>query len=182
VLTATLPNTTTITITSEKATCQQHASNKKLFTLTYVNNVHVNFSQGARAKGQMLTVELSTEKSAEPLSATNHDTNNIKKITLNRDVSFFHEGREAYADHAVILPGNQQCQLTGNVRIVQKKTTDKDLPVEIVCGSAAMDLVSGKIDLTGTEACPVSTTLVITKTAAPLKKKRTKKHGKHPST
>lgn len=173
---------TTITIKSDRASCSQGALDKKLFTLSYFDNVSVNFSDGIQAKANKLIIFLNTEKPTEQPKAAKKNLDQIQKIILTKDVAFFHEGRSAYADKAIIIPTTQECELSGNVRIIQKKITDKDFPVEINCSNAAMNLISGKIDLNGTSEEPVSTTLVINKTAKPLQKKHKSHHGKHQAT
>lgn len=170
---------TTITIKSDRASCSQGALDKKLFTLSYFDNVSVDFSDGPQAKANKLVVFLDTEKPTNKPMAAKKNLEQIQKIILTQNVAFFHEGRSAYADEAIIIPTTQECQLSGNVRIVQKKITDKDFPVEINCSHAAMNLISGKIDLDGTPEAPVSTTLVINKAAKPLRKKHKSHHGKH---
>ncbi len=172
---------TTITIKSDRASCQQEASDKKFFTLSYLDHVSVDFSDGAHATADRLTVIVNTNKQTEKPSDSKKSLNQVKKITLSQRVSLFYEDREAYADEATIIPTTQDCQLSGNVRIVQKKTSNKDFPVEINCSHAAMNLISGKIELTGTSEAPVSTTLVINKIANPARKKHKSHHGKNPT-
>jgi len=169
--------TTTITIISKRASCSQGAAKQKLCTLSYFDDVHISFSDGSNAHAQRVVIEVSTAKTRAPLTEKKSPVQNIQKITLSENVSFFHDGREAYADQAIILPNSQQCTLAGKVRIVQNKVSEKDLPVEIRCSSAAMDLISGKMDLMGSTDQPVLTSLILNKTAMPHTKKHTKKHG-----
>ena len=150
----------TVTITSNKASCQQHTTDKKLFTFTYLDNVNVQFSDGTQASSDKLVVEIDTTKSAPPAKK---DADQIKSITLSERVSFSQKERSAKADQAVFYPQKKQCLLSGNVSIVQKQVDQKSIPMHINCSKAAIDLTSGSIRLLGTDEKPVSTTLVLNK-------------------
>ncbi len=150
----------TVTITSNKVFCQQHPADKKLFTLTYLDNVNVQFSDGTQASSDKLVVEIDTTKSA---TTRKKDAAQIKSIALSERVSFSQKERSAKADQAIFYPQKKQCLLSGNVSIVQKQVDQKSIPMNINCSKAAIDLTSGSIRLLGTDEKPVSTTLVLNK-------------------
>ena len=180
---ATITSASTITITSKRASCQQDKTNKKQFTLTYEDNVNVNFSDGGQATANKMVISVDTEKAAGPASST-PKADTIKQITLTDNVSFSQDGRKARADEALFLPEKKQCILTGNVHITQKPIDDKGVPMSVDCSKAALDLVSGNVRLLGSEQKPVSTTLILDKTTTifPTPKPLVQAHAQHPAT
>ncbi len=168
-----------ITITSNKASCQQNQKHKKQFTFTYLDNVTVDFSDGTHAASDKLVVDIDTSK-PEALSTTNK-TQQIKTITMSNHVLFTQKERKARADQAVFYPEKKQCILSGNVRITQKPVDEKGIPMNINCSKAAIDMTSGSIRLIGTDAKPVSTTLVLNKKSSILQQPVVTAHAKHPT-
>ncbi len=167
-----------ITITSNKASCQQDKLHKKQFTFTYQDNVKIDFSDGTHAQSDKLIVDINTEK-PQPSGAVSGKHDHVKKITLSHHVFFSQAERKAHADEAVFYPDKKQCMLSGNVRIIQKSTDQKAVPMNINCSKAAIDMVSGSIRLLGTDQKPVSTTLVLTKKPTLLQQPLVKTHAQH---
>ena len=171
-----LPEESKITITSNKASCQQHLQNKKQFTFTYSENVKVTFSDGINASADTLVVEIDTEKNTAT-SVKESKTDQIKTITMSDHVHFAQPGRKARADKAVFYPEKKQCLLIGNVHINQKQTDNKTIPMSVSCSKAALDLVSGNVKLLGTDQAPVSTTLVLNKKSSLLQQPLVQKYA-----
>ncbi len=173
-----LPDESKITITSNKASCQQNQQHKKQFTFTYLDNVTVDFSDGTHAASDKLVVDIDTTK--PEVSPTTNKTQQIKTITMSNHVLFTQKERKARADQAVFYPEKKQCILSGNVRITQKPVDEKGIPMNINCSKAAIDMTSGNIRLLGTDAKPVSTTLVLNKKSSILQQPLVTAHAKHP--
>ncbi|MBM3893507.1 hypothetical protein FJ365_03870 [Candidatus Dependentiae bacterium] len=178
-----LPDESKITITSNKASCQQNMQNKKQFIFTYLDNVKVSFSDGSNASADKLVVDIDTAKSADASAPSKgNKAEQVKKITLSDHVLFTQPGRKARADKAVFYPDKKQCLLVGNVLINQKQTDNKTVPMSVRCSKAALDLVSGNVKLLGTEQAPVSTTLVLNKKASLLQQPVVHAHANNPAT
>ena len=171
-----------ITITSDRAQCVRHKTDKHLYTLTYNKNVHITFSDGTTARTDALAVVIDpTASQHRPKPEQKNDKlESIKQITLRDNVEIVSAQRTAKATKASFMLDKQLCVLEGDVHICQKKLTEKDIPITIDCEKAELNLATEQVRLLGSEHKPVSTTLVLnpSSTQKPLLP-GSKHHGKN---
>ncbi|MBD3273399.1 hypothetical protein GF385_03570 [Candidatus Dependentiae bacterium] len=160
-----------IKITSKRAVCQKDKANKSVFNFTYIDNVEINFADGSFAKADKLSIKINTKKIN---NNEKNKTENIKKITLNKNVFLKRENRIIKTDKAEIFPTTKICKLSGNIKIEQTKKSEKDLPIITECQNAHLDLVTEKINFFGNKNKPVNSIIKLEGHPGLVKKKKRK--------
>lgn len=153
-----------IKITSNRAVCQKDKNNKSLFDFTYIDDVLVIFADGSSANAEKMSIKINTNKVNKSKIKSNtvnnkspNNLNNIKKITLSKNIFFKNENRKIKADKAKIYPETKICKLYGNIRIEQTKQNKKDIPIITECQNATLNLVTKKISFLGNKNNPIRT-------------------------
>jgi hypothetical protein len=162
-----------INITSQKAICKKDKQNKSIINFTYIDNVLVNFSDGSLAKAEKLSIKINTASKNKTTSEKNNsqELQNLKQISLSKNVFIQRENRNINADLAEIFPSTKICKLSGNIKIEQIKK-DKDFPIITKCENAHLDLVTEKITLLGDKNKPVRTIINLEGFSGLRKKKK----------
>lgn len=145
-----------INISSQRAICKKDKLNKSIIIFKYIDDVLVNFSDGSLAKAEKLSIKINIATNPN----NSEQIQNLKEITLNKNVFIKRENRNIKADIAKIMPATKICKLSGNVKIEQTKK-DKDFPMITKCEEAHLNLVTEKITLIGDKNNPVHTVITL---------------------
>lgn len=187
-----------ITITSQKAICQKDSKDPQLFIFQYIDNVTVSFADGSIISADTLEIIFDGKSVEKKLKNKNQTTaittttnkatplpsklSQFKKITFKDNVHLTSQNRTAMAQQAEVNLVENICKFHGNVRISQKKVSEKDLPISINSQEAQLNLKTDELTFDGSPATPVSTVISLSE-YEPLQKKslsqKKKKHKKH---
>ena len=151
-----------IVITSEKATCSRHKTDKNIMLVSYKDNVEIKLSDGTKISSGELEIEFSNKElvSAGSSKSTKEITP-LKTIRLKHDIHLNKENKAITADMATIDVTSSQCSLKGNVSITQHKAHAKDIPFKTKCSSALFNWNNETIAFEGTKESPVVSKLEI---------------------
>lgn len=178
-----------IIITSNSATCKKDKTQKNRFNFTYHENVLLTFADNSTIQSDDLEIEIDTSKNQNKtdLSSTatsqnqklkhkrQEDLSKFKKITFNKNLIVKSANRLITADKAELYLAQKTCKLSGNIKIEQKKASEKDLPITTECNYAMLNLQNDQITFLGQEQKPVCTTIILEGHTGLIKKAKTKK-------
>jgi lipopolysaccharide export system protein LptA len=175
-----------IVITSKNAVCKKDNEQKNRFTFTYRDNVLLTFADSSTIQSDELEIEIDTSKnlSKTDFSATTtvknskktqDDLSKFKKITFNKNLIVKSTNRLITADKAELYLAQKKCNLSGNIKIEQKKESAKDLPITTECDYAMLNLQTDRLTFLGQEQKPVCTTIILDGQPGLIKKSKTKK-------
>ena len=174
-----------IIITSDQATCSKDHKNSGCFVFQYKKNVMVTFADKSTVSADFLEVVFDSKMKKNTTHASkkkqHHNTaelNNFKQITFKNNVRIKNAQRSAQADQALLHLQDQRCVLEGNVKIVQTKEKEDDVPVEIKSQKAELNMTTGEVNFLGTSLDPVHTTVLLEGHPALRYSKKEKKHKK----
>lgn len=178
-----------IIITSKSAVCKKDKTQKNRFNFTYHENVLLTFADNSTIQSDDLEIEIDTSKNQNKtdLSSTTtsqnqklkpktqDDLSKFKKITFNKNLIVKSANRLITADKAELYLAQKICKLSGNIKIEQKKASEKDLPIATECNHAILNLQNDQITFLGREQKPVCTTIILEGHPGLIKKAKTKK-------
>ena len=151
-----------IIIISEKALCSKHKIDKNKMVVSYQDNVHIKLADGTKISSEKLEIEISSKElgNSNTLTSTRTATP-VKTILLQNKVSLTKDNRSIFADSATVNIDSSECNLKGNVSIIQNKINTKDIPFKTVCSSALFNWNNETISFKGTKESPVLSMLEI---------------------
>lgn len=180
-----------IVVTSKKATCNKDKNNPKDFIFSYIDDVVVTLADKSTVKAGALEIILDGNKSdkKDALAVGQKQASDKQKKSLSQFKKLSFKGhvvlnsgqRKVSANKADIDLAKNTCTLDGNVKIWQFKKHQKDVPIAIESQKAVMHLKTFAVNLLGTSAKPVSTTIDLEGHPSVQKKTKTKSKGKKKS-
>jgi hypothetical protein len=151
-----------IVITSEKATCSKHKTDKNRMLVAYKNNVEIKLADGTSILSSELEIEFSNKELVSTSSSSStKETTPLKTIRLKHDIHLTKGNKSILSDMAIIDIASSQCNLKGNVSITQNKAHTKDIPFKTKCSSALFNWNDETISFEGTKESPVISKLEI---------------------
>jgi len=146
-----------IEITSKRATCSKKKEEPNLFEVCYTENTKVTFADGSFLKANELRLEFN-----KPIKNLKNECGKekdfpLKKIHAKGNVLVCYQNKKITAQQAVCDVKTADCTFRGSVVFTQKAEKKSDIPLvtkgtEVIC-----NFKTGKIQVVGTEAEPVST-------------------------
>lgn len=160
-----------VEISSSSASCSKTVKNQEsLMQIVYTDNVLACFADNTTIKSKDLLILIKHESIAEKKNKNMHThdtdsdtkkTSGIKKILFSGNVVIKKKLLTAYTDKLSISVADKRCMLSGNVKINKQKETEQDIPLDVCCQKALLDLETLKIRLYGSPEIPVRTTFVL---------------------
>lgn len=165
----------TITISSKKMTGAPTHNTARDYAVSYTEDVKVVLADQSVITADKLEVimhhgimQKNNKKNAETTAP-------YKEIKLSGNVHIKRREHAVSADAAEFIVAKQACKVAGNVKIVQAAKQSAEMPLVIHSNQALLDLTSEKLILLGSQAQPVTTTLVIGDAVGFKKKSSTRK-------
>ncbi|HBS48277.1 TPA: hypothetical protein DEO28_04295 [Candidatus Dependentiae bacterium] len=187
-----------ITITSNKAVCEKDKNNAENYLITYKDDVLVKLADESNLRAGSLAITLKSspvdEKVGKNLKAKNSKIKKVekvidkngkqdkkndnmmgmfKKIEILENIHIQQKNRFLTAGKIEVFPDRKICELSGDVKIEQKKENPKDVPITAECSNATLDMNTEEICLFGTPQKPVTTVIIIEGYPSLMKKKKT---------
>lgn len=159
-----------VEISSSSATCSKTVKNQEsLMQIVYTDNVLACFADNTTIKSKDLLIlikhEFIAEKNknihAHDADSETKNTSGIKKILFSGNVVIKKKLLTACADKLSISVADKRCMLSGNVKINKQKETEQDIPLDVCCQKALLDIETLKIRLYGSPEIPVRTAFVL---------------------
>lgn len=154
-----------ITVKSQKAIFQKElADAKDVARLEYSDDVHVTFADKTTVSSDFLEVFVATRPGTE-----------VQRVVFKKNVRMKRLNQKVQADEIEVVVSKKMCELRGNVKVEQVKKKESDVPLKTKCGHATLRWDCEEVELIGSQAQPVSTTIEL---AGNLRKLQNKKQQK----